>query len=738
MSFPFYQQLGLKDCGPSCLKMIASYYGRNYRIEFLREKSHIIKTGVSMLGISEAAEEIGFRTTGVRIELKKLKEIAESKTPSILHWDKDHFVVLYQYKKKRFGDPVFIIADPAKGIIKISEPELLRHWKIKSPDDESKIEGFALLLEPTPQFHNIEIKNSETKKLGYKFLLHYFTPYKSYFMQLSMGMLLSSIIALIGPFLTQTMIDKGVTLRNLDIVHLVLFGQLAIFLGSMMIQLIQTKIMLHLGTRINISMVSDFFYKLFKLPINFFDVHVMGDLLQRIGDHKRIESLLTVTSLSTIFSILNVIILIILLGGYNPTILSIYLAGSILGFIWTYLFLGWRKKIDYKMFHLASNETSKVIEMLSNVQEIKINNSSKQHRWDWEEIQTDLYKQKITNLNVGQLQGIGSGFISQATGIFISFIAATSVINGSLSLGGMFAINMVIGQLNSPMKQLFGLVNTLQQAQIGMERVSDVISQKDESNPELPLLHEISQSDDIIIDDLSFTYGSDRLEPTLKNISLTIPKGKITAIVGTSGSGKTTLLKLLLRFYDPQKGAINLGNINFNNLHHDSWREICGVVMQDGKLFNGTVINNIAAGKEQKMSEIINVCKMTNISDFIGTLPNGYMTELGDDGTKVSMGQKQRILLARALYKDPAYLFLDEATSSLDANNEKTVIENLNRFFTGRTVVIIAHRLSTVKNADQIIVMENGEIVETGTHKELTNQKGHYFELVKNQLELGD
>ncbi len=738
MSFPFYQQLGLKDCGPSSLKMVAAFYGRNYRIEFLREKSHIIKTGVSMLGISEAAEEIGFRTTGVRIEIGKLKEIAENKTPSILHWDKDHFVVLYQYKKRRFGEPIFIIADPAKGIVKMPEKELLRHWKIESSNGEDKIEGFALLLEPTPQFYNIEIKDSETKKLGYKFLLHYFTPYKSYFVQLAMGMLLSSIIALIGPFLTQTMIDKGVTLRNLDIVYLVLMGQLAIFLGSMMIQLIQTKIMLHLGTRINISMVSDFFYKLFKLPIKFFDVHVMGDLLQRIGDHKRIESLLTVTSLSTVFSILNVIILVIVLGGYNPTILSIYLAGSVLGFIWTYLFLGWRKKIDYKMFHLASTENNKVIEMLSNVQEIKISNSSKQHRWDWEEIQTNLYKQKITNLNVGQFQGIGSGFISQATSIFISFVAATSVINGSLSLGGMFAINMVIGQLNGPMKQLFGLVNTLQQAQIGMERVSDVVAQKDESDSELDLLHDIPKSEDIIIDDLSFTYGSDRLEPTLKDINITIPKGKVTAIVGSSGSGKTTLLKLLLRFYEPQKGNINLGNINFKNLHHDSWRDICGVVMQDGSLFNGTVTNNITSGRAQKMSEIIEVCKMANINDFIGTLPNGYMTELGNDGTKVSMGQKQRILLARALYKDPAYLLLDEATSSLDAKNEKTVIENLNRFFKGRTVVIIAHRLSTVKNADQIVVMENGEVVEIGTHKELTTQKGHYFELVKNQLELGD
>jgi ATP-binding cassette subfamily B protein len=485
-------------------------------------------------------------------------------------------------------------------------------------------------------------------------------------------------------------------------------------------------------------MVSDFFYKLFNLSIPFFDSHVTGDLMQRIGDHKRLESLLTVSSLSTIFSLLNMLILIVMLGSYQPTILGIFAISATLGFVWTYLFLAWRKRIDYKMFEISSKENSKVIEMLESIQDIKISNSAKQHRWEWEEIQATLYKQKINNLNIGQMQSIGGSVIGQASNIMISFISATAVINGSLSLGGMFAINMIVGQLNGPLQQLYGFINSLQQARIGMDRIGDVVLQKDETDTGLPLLTSISSNEAIVINDLSFTYGSDRLEPVLKNINITIPNASVTAIVGASGSGKTTLLKLLLKFYNPQKGNLHLGNTPFNSLHHGYWRELCGVVMQEGKLFNGTIANNIAAGLTLNIEAIMQAGKVANIDEFINTLPMGYLTEIGNDGTQVSMGQKQRILLARAVYKNPSYLFLDEATSALDANNEKKIMENLNEFFKGRTVVVIAHRLSTVQHADQIIVMENGAVVETGNHKTLTESRGKYYELVKNQLELGN
>jgi ATP-binding cassette, subfamily B, bacterial len=746
MSFPYYHQLGLKDCGPACIKMVAQYFGRSYNIDYLREKSHIIKTGVSMLGISEAAEAIGFKTIGVKVDIEKLKEIAQSH-PSILHWDNNHFVVLYNYKRKWFGSNKFFIADPAKEILQLTEAELVEHWSVASTGsattalqttEANKKQGYALVLEPTPEFFNREQNDGEQKKLGLNYLLHYFKPFKSYFVQLAMGMLLSSIITLASPMLTQAMIDKGVNMHNKSMVQLVLMAQLAIFVGSILIQFIQTKILMHLGTRINVGMVSDFFYKLFNLSVPFFDSHVTGDLMQRIGDHKRVESLLTVSSLGTIFSLLNMSILVVLLGGYHPGILLIFSIGAVLGFIWTYLFLAWRKKVDYKMFHLGSKENSKVIEMLEGIQEIKINNSAKQHRWQWEEIQANLYKQKIVNLNVGQFQSIGGSMLGQATSILISFTSATAVINGDLSLGGMFAINMIIGQLNAPIQQLYGLVNSLQQARIGMDRIGDVVLQKDETDTSINLLNDIPEQEPIIFENLSFVYGSERLSPVLDDVSFTIPSGKITAIVGASGSGKTTLLKLLMKFYEPKKGNIFLGSTHFKNLHHGHWRDKCGVVMQDGRLFNTTIAENIAAGLSVDMNNIIKAGKIANIDDFITTLPNGYLTEIGNDGTQVSMGQRQRILLARAVYKNPSYLLLDEATSSLDANNERKIMDNLNTFFEGRTVVVIAHRLSTVQHAHQIIVMENGKIMEIGNHQTLTAARGKYYELVKNQLELGN
>jgi ATP-binding cassette subfamily B protein len=518
-SFPFYHQLGLKDCGPACIKMVAQYFGRSYNIDYLREKSHIIKTGVSMLGISEAAEAIGFKTIGVKVDVEKLKEIAQSH-PSILHWDNNHFVVLYDYKKKWFSKNKFYIADPAKEILQLTEAELVEHWSVASTGsttaalqttEANKKQGYALVLEPTPEFFNREQNDGEQKKLGINYLLHYFKPFKSYFVQLAMGMLLSSIITLASPMLTQAMIDKGVNMHNQSMVQLVLMAQLAVFIGSILIQFIQTKILMHLGTRINVGMVSDFFYKLFNLNIPFFDSHVTGDLMQRIGDHKRVESLLTVSSLGTVFSLLNMSILVVLLGGYHPGILLIFSIGAVLGFIWTYLFLAWRKKVDYKMFHLGSKENSKVIEMLEGIQEIKINNSAKQHRWQWEEIQANLYKQKIINLNVGQFQSIGGSILGQSTSIMISFTSATAVINGDLSLGGMFAINMIVGQLSGPIQQLYGFINSLQQAKIGMDRIGDVVLQKDETDTSLQLLTDIPEKEDVVLENISFVYGSERL-----------------------------------------------------------------------------------------------------------------------------------------------------------------------------------------------------------------------------------
>jgi ATP-binding cassette, subfamily B, bacterial len=738
MAFPFYKQLGFRDCGPACLKMIALFYGRSLSIDYLRDKCSSVKAGVSMLGISHASEAIGFRSTGVKIEIEKLKKITKTH-PCILHWDNNHFIVLYGYKKKIFGQPYFEIADPAKDLLKLSEDELVAHWVgTPSSDNKEKVQGIALILEPTSEFYKKDKAQDEGEKLGLKYLLHYFNPYQRYFFQLILGLLIGTFITLSTPLLTQTLIDKGVNLKSYEIVYLVLAGQLALFMGSLSVEFVRSQILLHIGTRINISMVSDFFQKLFRLPISFFDRHITGDLMQRISDHKRLENLLTVSSLNTLFSGFNIIILTFLLGSYNTTILSIFLIGAVIGFIWTYIFLKWRKQIDYKMFDLQSKENSKVIEVLDCMQEIKISNSGRQKRWEWEDIQASLYKQKISNLNVGQLQSIGGNLFNQATVIAISFFAATSVIEGSITLGGMFAINMIVGQLNSPLQQIYAFINTLQQANIGLNRIGDIVLKDNETQSDFQLIDDIPDNEDIVIKDVSFSYGNGSQEPILKNLNLVIPKGKVTAIVGASGSGKSTLLKILLKFYEPTLGSVCLGDIQFKNLHHDYWREKCGVVMQEGKIFNGTLYDNISAGLYKDIKKILQAGKIANIDTFINSMPMGYMTEVGNTGTQVSVGQKQRFLLARAIYKNPSYLFLDEATSSLDANSEKKVLENLETFFQGRTVLVIAHRLSTVKNADQIVVMENGEIVETGKHEELSLRKGKYYELVKNQLELGN
>lgn len=744
MKFPFTHQLGLRDCGPACLKMISDFYGKNYTIEFLRESSHITKVGVSLLGISEAAEKIGFRSFGVKMDYDQLKEALES-GPCIVHWQHNHFVVVYEISKR---DTVYV-ADPGKGLVKYKKKEFIDQWIGEDWDDPirqsqnpvnkaNSAEGYALLLETTPEFYLEPVKEGLAEKVSLDRLWFYFKPYKRYFVQLILGMALSSIIMLFAPFLTQSMVDNGINMQNLNFVYLILAAQLIVFVGQTLVEVLRTWILLHIGTRMNLNMLSDFFQKLLKLPVSYFEKHITGDILQRIYDHKRIENLLTVSSLSTLFSFVNLVILSFVLIKYNVTIFFVFLVSGVLGVLWTWIFLKRRRNVDFKFFEVHSKESNKVLEILDGVQDIKISNSAKQKRWEWENLQAKLFTVKTRSLTIDQIQDIGSSFINKFSTIFISFIAAKAVIDGNLTLGSMFAINMVIGQMSGPLDQLINLISTVQDAKISFERINDVLKEKDEDEIGKVTVSPIPSKGNIIINNLSFTYGSDKLDPVLKNLNLTIPEGKITAIVGASGCGKTTLVKLLLRFYEPSSGSISLDGFNFVNLHHGEWREMCGAVLQDGKIFSGTIADNIAIGKDKNYEQIIEAAKIACIDEFITTLPMGYMTEIGSEGGNLSTGQKQRILLARAIYKKPSFLFLDEATSALDAKNEKNVMDNLNQFFKGRTVVIVAHRLSTVKNADQLIVMDQGEIVEIGNHLDLTKSKGVYYSLVKNQLELGD
>lgn len=690
-----------------------------------------------MLGISEAAEAIGFRTFGVKVTTDKLIKAMDA-GPCIIHWQQNHFVVLYKVKRPLLPSLLgrgrgwgYFIADPAKGLLKLSSAEFIEKWK------GSADKGYALLLEPSKEFYN-EQKEGEEQKADFSILWPYFLRYKRYLLQIVLGMALGSGIALVGPFLTQALVDTGINRQDIGFVYMVLAAQVALFLGSTFIEIIRSWILMHIGTRINISMVSDFFRKLLNLPIRFYEQYVVGDLMQRIGDHSRIEKLLTINTLSTLFSLVNMVVLGIILFVYSPPIFAVFFAGSAVGLLWILLFLKRRRTIDFKFFEAYSKNNNKVLEILDAVQDIKISNATRQKRWEWEEVQSKVYDVKMKSLTLGQIQGIGSSFINRFVGIVITFIAAKAVIDGEITLGTMFAINMIVGQISGPIGQILGFITTFQDAKIGLERINDITNKEDEDPAKQTLITDIPPDEGIKIDDLVFHYGSESLDPVLDHLNLDIEAGKVTAIVGSSGSGKTTLMKILLKFYPPSKGNIFLGGYNYKSLHHGKWRENCGVVLQDGQLLSGTISDNIALGQEVDTLRVIESARMANIDSFINELPMGYMTELGRDGNQVSTGQKQRILLARAIYKNPAYLFLDEATSALDADNEKVIIENLERFFKDRTVVVVAHRLSTVKNADKIVVLGKGKIVEQGTHTELVAAKGAYYNLVKNQLELGN
>lgn len=734
--FPFYLQADSKDCGPTCLKILAKHYGKVLPIQSLRDLSETSREGSNLLFLSDAAEKIGFKTIGVKISLNKLGEVP---LPCILHWNNNHYVVLYDVpnsKKRLKGGKSYKISDPAIGLIDYSEEEFLKFW-IGNNADETTVEGIALLVEPTPKFHQSEFDKEDKKTIGFALLFQYLFPYKSYVVQLAIGLFAGSLLQLIFPFLTQSIVDVGVQNKNISFIYLVLIAQLFLFIGRTALELIRSWILLHLSTRISISLISDFFIKLMNLPISFFDVRMTGDIMQRINDHHRIEKIITTSSLSTLFSVVNMFIMGGVLAYYNLKIFAVFSIGSALYFGWVTLFLKRRKELDYKRFSEVSQEQSKVIELINGMQEIKLHNAEKQKRWGWEFIQARLFRVSMKGLVLEQTQSVGSNFINELKNILIVFLSAKLVIEGQITLGMMMAISSIVGTLNAPVIQLIGFIREAQDAKISLARLSEIHDKEDETEQEKTQTSEIPQNDNINIKNLSFRYtGSDI--PVLEDLNLTIPSNKVTAIVGTSGSGKTTLMKLLLKFYEPNRGEINVGKTPLKNISQKAWRNHLGTVMQEGYIFSDTIANNIAVGVDVIDKErLVYAAEVANIKDFIADYPLGYNTKIGMEGVGMSTGQKQRLLIARAVYKNPEMLFFDEATSALDANNEREIMEKLNLFFKDKTVVVIAHRLSTVMNADQIVVLEKGKIVEMGSHQELVNLKGSYFKLVKNQLQLG-
>ena len=728
-NFPFYKQPDAKDCGPTCLRIVSKFYGKTIPLQQIRNLSETTREGSSLLGLSDAAESLGYKTLGVQIDFKTLQE--EVPLPCIVHWNKYHFVVVYKIDK---SGKVYI-SDPSYGLITYSKEEFIKFW-IGENADENTEEGIALILETTPAFFQNEFDDQESKA-SFSFLFKYLFKYKSLVFQLAIGLLGASLLSLIFPFLTQSIVDVGIQNQDLNFIYLVLAAQIMLFVGRTGIEVIRSWILLHLSTRINISLISDFFIKLMKLPISFFDTRMTGDIMQRINDHHRIEQLLTNSSLNTLFSLVNLIVFSIVLLFYDYRLFLIYLTGALLYVGWIIFFLKKRKELDYKRFSQISQEQSKVIELVNGMQEIKMHNAEKKKRWGWEFIQVKLFKIQIKSLSLEQWQSVGGNFINQMKDIFVSFLSAKLVLSGNLTLGMMLSVQYIIGQLNSPLLQLVDFIRQTQDAKISLERLGEIHDKEDEENKDEQYVSEIP-SKDIEVNNVSFRYvGSEQF--VFENLNLSIPFQKTTAIVGSSGSGKTTLLKLLMKFYEPNEGEIKIGSTNLKNISPKFWREHCGVVMQEGYVFNDTIAENIAIGEDyvdkQKLRKAVEIA---NIKDFVESLPLSYNTKIGNEGVGVSGGQKQRLFIARAVYKSPDYIFFDEATSALDANNEKIIMENLEQFFEGKTAIVIAHRLSTVKDADKIIVLDQGKVVEEGNHQELVALKGEYYRLVRNQLELGN
>lgn len=728
MSLPFYKQHDSTDCGPACLRMVARYYGRTYTLNYLREKCYIGKEGVSLRGIQEAAETCGFRSVPVKIPFRAKNghaSLTNAPLPAILHWNDNHFIVVYRISRNHIH-----IADPAHGKQRLKADQFKKHW-IR---DDGK--GIALLLEPT-----IQLEDSELQEGGgisrFKFLKSYLIPHKRLFGQLLLSLIIATVFQLSFPFLTQSLVDVGIETKNLNFIYYILAGQLMIFAGQTVVRFIQSWIVLHASVRINVSLIADYLHKLMRMSLGFFDSKNIGDILQRIDDHRRIEAFLTQSTLSLILSIFNLFVFGIVLLIYSIPIFLIYVVSGILYIGWIIVFLKKRKDIDYKAFLERSDNQDSLIEIIQGLPEIKLQGSEYKRRNLWTQIQARLFQSQMSALSISQYQDAGALSINQVKDIIITFIAAKSVIEGHMTLGMMLAIQYIIGQLNAPLQQLVGFIRSAQDAKISLERLSEVHLSKEEEDQDSFKLSHIPDGD-IVIDHLSFRY-SPIGEEVLSDINITIPRHKMTAIVGTSGSGKTTLIKLLLRFYEPGEGQILIGDQPINTIYMKFWRAHCGVVMQDGFIFSDTIANNISESSEEiDFRKVIQSSDIANISEFIRGLPNKYHTMIGPKGNGISAGQRQRFLLARAAYKNPEFVFLDEATNALDAKNEKVIMENLKDFLNGKTVVVVAHRLSTVRHADQIIVLEKGVVVEHGTHEELILAGKNYFNLIKDQLALGN
>jgi ATP-binding cassette subfamily B protein len=732
--FPVYRQHDQYDCGPTCLRMIAKHYGKSFDIERLRTVCNITMEGVSARGIIEGAETLGIQALPAVIDFRTLME--EAPLPVVTYWKARHFLIVYKITKKWV-----YVSDPSYGLLKFSHKDFIKRWQNRK-DDRMDDKGIVILFEPSPEFYKNE--DDEENKKGLSIIWGYLSKDRRYLIQILLGLLAGTIIQFAFPFLTQAIVDQGIMTRDINLIVVILIAQITLFLSSSIFRLIQSWLLLFVGSKASIMISTDYLRKLLKKSVSFFDSKTSGDILQRINDSSRIERLIT-SAPTTIFSYFNALVFLAVLLYYDLKIFTVFAVGAALYILWIQFFMKKREELDFKRFSENAGTNTSLMQIVNGIHEVKVNNSELRRIWGWEEARIRLYKTSISNLKLGQIQTIGGNTINELKNITITFMAAYGVIQGEITLGMMLAIQYMVGQINVPLSGMVQFFRQVQDARLSLERYTDIdfLTDEEKALNKTDLTRPVARPEDIVIENMSFRYGGHRSPMVLKNISLTIPKGKVTAVVGMSGGGKSTLLKLLLKLYMPTEGTIRVGNVNMNSIDTRSWRQLVGTVMQNGYIFTDTIARNITESNsfgDYDEARILEAVKMANIQEFIEEHPAGYNGRIGPPGASgrsLSGGEAQRILLARAIYKDPKYIFLDEATSALDANNERQIMDNLNRFFEGKTVVIIAHRLSTVRDADQIVVLKNGEAVEIGKHEELIKLKGHYFTLIKNQLEVG-
>lgn len=717
-NFPFIKQLDSQDCSLACLKMISKYYGVQLSNSAF-SGTNISKRGITISDLNYTAEELGYQTLAVKLDYENV--LSNVSLPAIFFWNQNHFIVVYKITKN-----TVYVADPAFGKTTYSKEEFLKGWT------QDKEEGILLVLEPTEKLYENAGVNQKNSSRNIQYIIQYIKKHKTQFALIAITLLISSCIELVFPFFTQKILDKGVALKQVNLIYLILIAQIVLFVSRIGLEYYRSWLFIHISSRISLSIISDFLAKLMRLPLKFFNSKNTGDLIQRIQDHKRIEEFLSQDLIQTVFSFFTIIIYSFVLFYFNPTIFLIVLVGTTLELTWIFNFFKKIKLLDQKTFSLQSTDQNKIYEIINSMQEIKLNNLEDYKRYEWSAIQSNIYLNNIEKLKVNQKYE-SYKFINFLQNILVVFTSALAVMNSSMTIGTMLSIVYIIGGMNNPISQLITFFLRYHLVKISFERLNEIHDKDSEEN--LSKIHTLNRIFDISVQNVSFAY--DNTNYILNNINLNIPKGKTTAIVGASGSGKTSLLKLILKFYKPQQGNITLENMPLEEVENTLWREKCGVILQDSYIFSDTIAYNISLEETPDEERLLDAINLANINNFIENLPLKTNTFIGPEGMGISQGQKQRILIARAIYKNPDYLFFDEATNSLDAKNERIIVQNIDDYFKNKTMIIVAHRLSTVKNADQIIVLDNGQISEQGTHDELIKIKGKYFELIQNQLELG-